>query len=227
MTSKKDRLPFSTAMLEYIRAVSLRESKLLQMLRVETASDEMSIMQITPEQGQFMALLVKLLGAKKTLEIGTYTGYSTLCVAQAMPDDSLTVACDLSEKWTAIARRYWQQAGVDHKIDLRLQPALQTLDELIDDGQAGSYDFAFIDADKTEYDDYYEKTLALLRPGGLMAIDNVFLFGSVLAGDKQQENEPNPDRDVVRALNIKINNDARVDISMLPIADGLTLALKK
>jgi len=224
----KNTLTVSQALHDYIRNVSLRESEVLKALRDETAKDEMCIMQITPEQGQFMALLVKMLGAKRTLEIGTYTGYSTLCVAMAMADDSLTIACDVDKKWTAIASRYWKQAKVENKIDLRIKPALETLNEILNEGMANSFDFAFIDADKSSYDTYYEKTLQLLRPGGVMAIDNVFLFGSVLESDEcdKQNDSINIDRDSIRALNIKIKNDPRVDISMLPVADGLTLALK-
>lgn len=223
---QKDVLVLSPAMQDYIRSVSLRDNELLKALRQETDRDAMCIMQITPEQGQFLALLVKMIGARKTLELGTYTGYSTLCVAQAMEEDSLTIACDTSYEWTSIAKRYWQQAGIGHKIDLRIKPANETLDELLDDGQAGSFDFAFIDADKSSYDAYYEKTLMLLRSGGVVAIDNVFLFGEVLTGSKSIEFTAD-DRENIRALNMKIKTDARVDISMLPLADGLTLARKR
>lgn len=228
---EKGNLSLVKNIYEYVLDSSLRESDLLNRLRLETKKDSSSIMQIPPEQGQFMALLVKLIGAKKTIEIGVYTGYSTLCVSQAMPSDSYTVACDVSEEWTKIAKRYWKEAGVDQKIDLRIAPALETLELLIDDGQSESYDFVFIDADKGSYDKYYELSLKLLRKGGLIAIDNVLLFGSVIDSNlldeslKGQLSESSIQS--VRDLNIKIKNDHRVDISMLQIADGITLVRKK
>jgi len=210
---------------------SLRESEILNRLRRETEKDSASIMQIPPEQGQFMALLVKLIGAKRTIEIGVYTGYSTLCVSQAMTNDSYTLACDVSENWTNIAKRYWKEAGVENKIDLRLAPALDTLESLIKDGQSESYDFVFIDADKENYDKYYELSLSLLRKGGLIAIDNVLLFGSVLESgllDKSLVGEFSESAiQVIRELNKKIKNDERVDITMLQIADGITLVRKR
>jgi predicted O-methyltransferase YrrM len=188
-------------------------------------------MQIPAEQGQFMALLVKLMGAKKTIEIGVYTGYSALCVAQALPDDSYTVACDMSEKWTAIAQKYWKAAGVNEKIDLRIAPAIDTLQSLIDSGQSGTFDFVFIDADKKNYDHYYELSLQLLRSGGLIAIDNVLLFGSVidmsLLSEALQKVLSVEDVEAIKALNKKIKLDQRVDISMLSMADGITLVYKK
>ncbi|MEO7558064.1 MAG: class I SAM-dependent methyltransferase [Gammaproteobacteria bacterium] len=206
---------------DYVLSVSLREPALLKRLREETARDPMARMQIAPEQGQFMALLVQLLGAKKALEIGVFTGYSSLCVALALPADGTLVACDVSEEWTAVARRYWAEAGVAGKIDLRLAPALETLDILLKDGQAGSFDFAFIDADKTGYDAYYERTLQLLRPGGLMALDNMLRGGRVIDAA-----ERGADTQAIRELNTKLHRDKRVSLSLLPIADGLTLALK-
>ncbi len=187
-------------------------------------------MQIPPEQGQFMALLVKMIGAKKTLEVGTYTGYSALSVALAMPDDSTTITCDINETWTAIAQDFWQKAEVANKIDLRLGAALETLDQLLDEGHENSFDFAFIDADKSNYDGYYEKALRLLRAGGVMAIDNVFLFGSVvdptLLDDTMRGRIADTDILAIHTLNSKIKHDKRVDISMLPVADGLTLVRK-
>jgi len=227
---KKSDTLMSPALYEYLLSVSLREPEVLRALRQETASDANAIMQIPPEQGQFMALLVKMLGARKTLEFGTYTGYSALSVALAMPDDSLTIACDISTEWTDIARRYWKAAGVEDKIDLRIGPALDTLDELLSEGEAESFDFIFIDADKTGYDGYYERSLSLLRPGGVIAIDNVFLFGSVV-DPRALENAlkariPAASIAAIRALNTKIKDDPRVDLSMLPIADGLTLVRK-
>jgi len=202
--------------------VSLREPELLKQLRAETAKDEMARMQIAPEQGQFMALLIHLLGARKTLEIGVYTGYSALCAALALPDRGRLVACDTSREWTNIASRYWEKAGVSHKIDLRLAPAEKTLADLLATGEAGTFDFAFIDADKTGYEYYYEQCLKLVRSGGLIAIDNVLWDGSVAdpaANDAETR--------AIRAINEKIHKDPRVEISLVPIADGLTLARKR
>lgn len=207
---------------EYLRAVSLREPDVLRRLREETAALAESNMQIAPEQGQLMALLVQLLAARKTLEVGVFTGYSSLAVALALPAGGRVVACDVSEEWTRIARRYWQEAGVAEKIDLRLAPALDTLDGLLRDGQAGTFDFAFIDADKSNYDAYYERALELVRAGGLIAIDNVLWSGRVAdpaAGDE--------DTAAIRALNRKLLGDGRVALSLVPVADGLTLALKR
>jgi predicted O-methyltransferase YrrM len=205
----------------YLQSVSLRESDILTQLRQETAQQPMSQMQISPEQGQFMALLVQLMGAKKTLEVGVFTGYSTLVVALALPPDGKVVACDISEEYTTIARRYWQQAGVADKIDLHLAPALETLDQLLAAGQAGTFDFAFIDADKSNYDGYYERSLQLVRSGGLVAIDNVLWSGRV-ADPQVQDNRTNS----IRAFNQKVHRDARVSLSLVPIGDGLTLARK-
>ena len=170
-------LPLDDRLIHYLRSVSVREPEVLQQRRAETAQHPMAVMQVSPEQGQFMALLVQLIGAKKTLEVGVFTGYSSLVVALALPADGKIIACDKSEEYTAMARRYWQAAGVSDKIDLRIAPATETLAELIDAGQSGTFDFAFIDADKTNYSHYYEKSLELLRPGGLIAIDNVLWGG--------------------------------------------------
>jgi predicted O-methyltransferase YrrM len=206
---------------DYMLGVSLRESELLQRLREETARDPNANMQIAPEQGQLMALLVRLMGARRAIEIGVYTGYSSLCVAQALPADGKLVACDVNEEWTRVARRYWAKAGVGHKVDLRLAPALQTLDALLESGEAQSYDFVFIDADKEGYGEYYERALVLLRPGGLIALDNVLWSGDVADPTAQDD-----DTIALRRLNEKLAADARVMLSMIPIADGLTLALK-
>jgi len=214
-------LPLNDFLYEYILSVSLREPEVLARLRAETRQQSMSVMLSAPEQGQFMALLVQLLGARKCLEIGVYTGYSTLWVALALPQDGSVLACDVNEKWTAIARRYWQEAGVSDRIDLRLAPARETLDHLLATSQAGSFDFAFIDADKENYLAYYECTLQLLRSGGLMVIDNTLWSGAV-ADTAIQDNETR----AIRELNRHIFTDARVQISMLPVADGLTLARK-
>ena len=206
---------------EYMVDVSLRESVLLQRLRAETAQDEQANMQIAPEQGQFMALLLHLLGAEKVIEIGVYTGYSSLCTALALPDHGRLIACDVSEQWTRVARRYWEEAGVAHKIELRLAPAAETLAELLAAREAGTFDFAFIDADKTGYGQYYEACLQLLRPGGLIAIDNVLWNGDV--ADPAIDDA---ETEAIRAFNRKIHGDSRVEISLVPIADGLTLARK-
>jgi caffeoyl-CoA O-methyltransferase len=220
MSNKTFTLP--DALYDYVLSVSLREEPVLRRLRMETATDSMSVMQIAPEQGQFMALLVQLMGARKALEIGVYTGYSALCVANALPADGRLVACDISEPWTDMAQRYWREAGVIGKIDLRLAPALETLDQLIQAGETGTFDFAFIDADKENYTAYYEQVLKLLRPGGLIAIDNTLWSGSVIDPSCQD-----PDTRAIRAFNKALHTDTRVDISLVPIADGLTFALKR
>ena len=211
----------SDEIIEYLRSVSVREADVLQQLRQETARHPRAIMQIAPEQGQFMALLVQLIGAKKVLEVGVFTGYSSLVVALALPPEGKMVACDVSEEYTAIARRYWQQAGVEDKIDLHIAPALETLEKLLTQGEADTFDFAFIDADKSNYDNYYEMALKLVRPGGLIAIDNVLWRGAV-ADETVQDNRTNK----IRALNQKIHKDERINLSLVPIADGLTLAMK-
>ena len=177
-------------------------------------------MQISPDQGQFMALLVKLIGARRTIEIGTFTGYSALAVALALPEDGRVLACDVSDEYTRVGRPFWQQAGVAHKIDLVLAPALQTLDARLAAREAGTYDFAFIDADKANYDAYYERCLQLLRPGGLIALDNMLWSGAVARPAKDA------DTAALQALNTKLRDDARIDVSLLTIGDGLTLARK-
>ena len=207
---------------DYLLDVSLREPDILRRLREETAGMPLAVMQIAPEQGQFMALLIELTGARRTLELGVFTGYSSLAVALALPADGHITACDVSEEFTAVARRYWAEAGVADKIDLRLAPALETLDALLADGQAGTYDFAFIDALKTEYTDYFERVIELLRPGGLAAIDNVLWDGRVADPDDNDE-----DTLAIRAFNEKLLGDQRVSLSLLPLADGLTLARKR
>jgi len=217
----KQTLGLEQNLYDYLLSVSLREPTILTQLRQETAQMPRSIMQISPEQGQFMALLVKLIGAKKTLEVGVFTGYSSLVVALALPADGKIVACDVSEEYTSIARRYWQQAGVADKIDLHIAPALETLDNLLTTGEAGTFDFAFIDADKSNYNNYYERSLELIRPGGLIAIDNVLWSGKV-AETEIQDNQTNKIRD----LNRKLHEDSRITLSLVPIADGLTLAMK-
>ena len=207
---------------DYLLAVSLREPPILAELRRETRADPLARMQIAPEQGQFMALLAKLTGAKRYLEIGVYTGYSSLWMALALPEDGSIVACDVSEEWTSIARRYWERAGVGHKIELRLAPALVTLDELIAAGEAERFDLAFIDADKENYWAYFERCLQLVRPGGLIAIDNTLWSGKVADPDDHE-----PTTEAVRAFNRRLWGEGRVELSLVPIGDGLTLALKK
>lgn len=206
---------------QYILNNSVRETVIQSKLRAETAKMSNAQMQISPEQGQFMALLVELTGARKALEIGVFTGYSALAVAQVLPSDGRLVACDTNKEWTDMAQRFWAEAGVANKINLRLGPAVETLDQLIAAGEANSFDFAFIDADKLNYDIYYEKTLTLLRSGGLMAIDNVLQDGRVA--------DPNSDDEravAIRQLNTKIHHDKRVHMSLVPMSDGITLARK-
>ena len=214
-------LSLSNALYAYLVEHSVREPEILQRLRAETARDSMSMMQISPEQGQFMQLLVRLMGAKNCLEVGVFTGYSSLAVALVLPADGHLVACDVSEKWTAIARKYWMEAGVAAKIDLRIAPALATLDELITAGNAGAFDFAFIDADKINYLAYYERALTLVRSGGLIAVDNTLWGGQVI--DKKSKSE---DTQAIRQFNDRLRSDLRIHLSLLPIGDGLTLALK-
>jgi caffeoyl-CoA O-methyltransferase len=213
------QITLTDELLAYLREVSLREPDALRKLREETAKLPMAGMQISPDQGQFMALLVRLIGARRCLEIGTFTGYSALAVALALPADGRVVCCDVSEEYTAVARRAWASAGVVGKIDLHLAPARVTLDKLRAEGRRGSFDFAFIDADKENYDHYYEAALELVRIGGVIAIDNVLWSGAVIDPKKQDA-----DTKALRALNRKLRDDQRVDISMLPLGDGLTLA---
>jgi predicted O-methyltransferase YrrM len=206
----------------YVGEVITKETPLQKRLRAETAKLPMAMMQIGPDQGALLALLVRLIGAKRTLEIGTFTGYSALTVAQALPEGGKVIACDISEEWTAIARRYWREAGLDDRIELRLGPAAETLKALLQAGGAGSFDFAFIDADKSGYDTYYELCLQLIRPNGLIAIDNVLWSGAVLDPKKRDA-----DTEALRALNLKIRDDARVDSALLTVGDGLMLARKR
>ena len=207
---------------QYLVKTSVRETDVARCLREETQQLPMAQMQIGPDQGQFLQLLVQLIQAKKTLEVGVFTGYSSLWVAQALPDEGKIVACDVSEEYTAVARRYWKEAGVDHKIDLRLRPALETLDELLAQGGASTFDFAFIDADKSNYDNYYERALQLIRTGGLIAVDNTIWSGRVA-----NPNESDTDTVAIRKLNEKLHRDERVALSMLTVGDGLTLAMKR
>jgi predicted O-methyltransferase YrrM len=215
-------LTLTPSLYEYLCAVSLREPKLLARLRRETQRDSGAAMQISPEQGQFMGLLVELTGARNILEIGTYTGYSSLCMALAMPGEGRVVCCDLSEDWTRVARRYWEEAGVEDRIRLHLGPARETLRKLLREGAAETFDLAFIDADKESYPEYYELCLELLRPGGLLLADNTLWSGRVVdPGDHEASTE------AIRRFNRRLHDDERISLSLLPVGDGLTLALKK
>lgn len=215
-------LPLDDRLYAYVLEHSGREPEVMRALREETAAMEHAGMQIGFDQARLMALLVKLIGARRCIEVGVFTGYSSLAVALALPGEGRIVACDMSEEWTAVARRYWQQAGVADRIDLRLGPAVQTLDAMLAAGERGRYDFAFIDADKSAYADYYEKCLGLLRPGGLIAIDNTLWSGEVADRSKQGR-----DTRALRALNDALARDERVDVAMLTVGDGVTLARKR
>ncbi len=214
----------SEAVQDYLIANTLRETDLQRQLRAETAAvfGGSASMQIAPEQGQFMALMARLLGARLALEIGTFTGYSALAVAQALPPDGRLIACDVNPDWTAIGRRYWAEAGIADRIDLRLGNAVETLAALRSAPEAGRIDLAFIDADKTNYRRYYEDCLALVRPGGLIMIDNVLWGGSVA-----DLSVTDADTEAIRALNSVLHADERIDLSLVPIGDGLTLARKR
>jgi predicted O-methyltransferase YrrM len=214
-------LNLTESLRNYMLSVSLREHPLLESLRKETASHPFARYQIAPEQGQFMALLVQLIQARRVIEVGVFTGYSSLATALALPDDGRIVACDIDEDATTTAKRYWEEAGVAHKIDLKLAPALKTLDGLAKEG-GRAYDFAFIDADKENYDHYYERLLTLIRPGGLIAVDNVLWNGRVI-DDANTE----PATIALRRFNEKLHHDDRINLSLVPIADGLTLARKR
>lgn len=216
------RLQITDHLHRYLVEHSVREPQVLARLRAATASLPAARMQIGPEQGQLMALLAKLIDARRCIEIGVFTGYSSLAVALALPADGRILACDVSDEWTSIARRFWREAGVEHKIELKLQPALRTLEERLAEGEAARYDFAFIDADKPAYDTYYELLLKLLRPGGLIALDNTLWSGAVA-----NPNDREPNAVALRALNDKLHRDERIDLSLLPIGDGLTLARKR
>jgi predicted O-methyltransferase YrrM len=215
-------LQLSDGVYQYLLDHSLREDAIARELRELTAGHEWGIMQISPEQGQFMGLLVELTGARRIVEVGTFTGYSALCLAGALPADGRLVCCDISEEWTAIGIPYWERAGVRERIELRIGPATDTLDGLLGAGQAGQFDMAFIDADKANYLNYYERCLQLLRPGGLLLIDNTLWGGSVADPTDQDA-----DTLAIRQLNDTLHADQRVTLSMLPLGDGLTLARKR
>lgn len=215
-------IPMTEELHAYMLRTAVVEPPLLSRLRKETATLSEARMQISPEQGRFLQLLVELIGAKLAVEVGVFTGYSALCVAMSLPPNGRLIACDVSEPWTAIARRYWREAGVDSRIDLRLAPAIRTLDALLADGAAGSVDFMFIDADKPRIADYYERGVALLRPGGLLAIDNVFWSGRVA-----DESQSDPDTLAIRSATQHVCRDSRVTASLVPIGDGLLLARRR
>lgn len=206
---------------DYIVSHSVREPDISRRLREETASHPKAIMQITPAQGELLALLTRAIGARKVLEVGVFTGYSSLRVALAMPADGRLIACDISEEYTSVARRYWQEAGVAGKIELHIAPAVETLNKLIEAGHEGSFDFVFIDADKPSYKHYYEAGVKLVRTGGLIALDNMLQSGSVVNPEDQSENTV-----AIREMNDRIAADQRVLAALLPVADGLTLAVK-
>jgi predicted O-methyltransferase YrrM len=206
----------------YILRHGVREPAIFRRLREETAALPQAGMQIAPDQGALLAMLVGIIEPRRAIELGTFTGYSSLAIATAMPPDGVLVCCDLSDEWTSVARRYWAEAGVAERIDLRLGPALDTLDALLAGGGSGTFDFAFIDASKREYPDYHERIVQLLRPGGLAVYDNVLWGGSVL-----DDAQADPDTAGIRRLNERIGLDERVEVSMIPVGDGLTLARKR
>ena len=207
---------------QYLCDHSLREDPILKDLRDHTYDMEERAMQIAPEQGQFMQMLVKLIGAKNTIEVGVFTGYSSLAIALALPEDGRIVACDVNPQYTSVAEKFWVSAGVREKIDLKIGPAKDTLLELINADLTGTFDFAFIDADKINYDHYYELCLQLIRPGGLITVDNV-LWGGAVSDDTINDVDTNS----IRALNDKLHQDERIDLSLVPVGDGLTLAMKR
>jgi len=215
-------LGLSDPLYAYMLDMGLREPPVLQRLRQATEMQDMSIMRSAAEQGQLMAMLIRLMGAKRVIEIGTYTGYATLWMAQALPHDGEVISCDISERWTDVARPFWVEAGVDDKIRLHIRRAIETLDMLILNGENESFDFIFIDADKESYAAYFERCLSLLRRGGLMVIDNVLWGGSVIDVDNQAASTL-----AIRAFNQALKSDQRVEINMLPIADGISLVMKK
>jgi len=207
---------------EYVLNVGLREPEVLTELRQATEKEELSVMRSAPEQGQFMAMLLRLMGARHVLEIGTYTGYATLWMALALPKDGEVHTCDISEQWTFVARRFWEAARIENKVHLHLGPAVETLDALLEAGRESTFDFAFIDADKVNYQHYFDRCLQLIRSGGLIAVDNTLWGGAVVDGENQEESTQ-----AIRTFNRKLKDDARIELAMLPLADGLTLARKR
>lgn len=220
MTNKTIGIP--DELHEYVVEVGAREPDVLARLRDETSAMPQARMQIAPEEGAFLAMLAELVGARRCIEVGTFTGYSSVAVARALPEDGRLLCCDISKEWTDVARRYWAEAGVAEKIDLRIAPAEQTLDSLIDAGEEGTYDFAFVDADKTGYSTYYDRLLRLVRPGGLIAFDNTLWGGRVI-----DDTVDDKDTAAIREFNRRLADDDRVSLSMLPVADGVTLARRR
>lgn len=214
--------PYTSVLQEYVVANAVKETDVLRRLREETARHPMSIMQISPDQGQFMGVLVRSLGVRLAIEVGVFTGYSSIAIASNLPDDGELVACDVSEEYTAVARRYWKEAGVDGRIDLRIAPAADTLRNLLEERGPGTFDFVFIDADKTGYDAYYELSMALVRTGGVILFDNLFMSGGVADPANKEDNVR-----AIRALTRKLADDPRVDFAILPIADGVGMARKR
>ncbi|MFD7028335.1 O-methyltransferase [Streptomyces sp. NPDC059917] len=218
-----NQLASSAELLSYVRDVSLRDDEILRGLRELTSELPMGqAMQVMAEEGQFLALLVGLVGARNVLEIGTFTGYSTLCMARALPSDGRLITCDISDKWPGIAQEYWDKAGISDRIDVRIGNATDTMAELVTAGAAGTFDFVFIDADKANYRSYYDAAIELVRPGGLIVIDNTLFFGRVIDPSAQDA-----DSVAVRELNLFLRDDERVEISLLPVADGITLVRKR
>ncbi len=222
LTMARKSITLTDTLHEYLISVSLRESDVLKKLRQETAKYPMAEMQIAPEQGQFMSILIQIMGATKALEVGVFTGYSSICIALALPAEGRLIACDINEEWTAVAQRYWRQAGVAEKIELVLAPGLNTMDRLLESGEGSTFDFIFIDAEKANYLGYYERSLKLLRRGGLLLVDNVLWSGRVA-----DPSEQDLDTVAIRIFNEQLHQDDRIAISMLPVADGLTLAVKR
>ncbi len=218
----KKTIGISDEVAAYVLEVGTREPDVLVRLREETLAIPMHRMQIPPEQGAFLALLVELIGARRCIEVGTFTGYSSTAIALALPEDGQLICCDVSEEWTSVARKYWDEAGVAGKVDLRIAPATDTLDQLLADGEEDAFDFAFIDADKTGYDGYYERLLRLVRPGGLIAVDNTLWGGEVINSDTDDESTR-----ALQALNLKLSADERITLCLLPVADGVTLARRR
>jgi predicted O-methyltransferase YrrM len=217
----RTNLPISDELDQYMRSITLREPEALKRQREETGNHAHAGMQTAPEQGQFLHLLARITGAKKTLEVGVFLGYSSTWVALALPAGGKVIACDVSEDYTTRARQTWRAAGVEDRVELHLGPALETLDSFIAEGQSGTFDFAFIDADKTNYANYYERALKLIRTGGLIAIDNVLWDGRPI-----DPSVTDADTQAIRAFNAKVYSDSRVAISLVPLGDGLTLACK-
>jgi len=219
---EQDSLGLGIDLLRYLRAVSVRESAVLAKLRAETAERDKTNLQIMPEQAAFMQMVARLMEVRTVLEVGTFTGYSTLALAEVMPETGRIITCDVSEEWTAVARRYWREAGVEAKISLEIGEAADTLNTLISGGHAGRFDLSFIDADKENYDTYYEQSLKLVRPGGLILIDNTLWYRQVI---DPQANDP--DTAALKALNQKLYEDERITLCMLPVGDGMTMARKR